>query len=77
MKLVITQTCVATEGKIAERGQVIETGVEDRKSDSVAYALIAANRALDAKTPEAKAFLDQIAIEKEEAAAAATAAKKK
>jgi hypothetical protein len=75
MKLVIAHSTVIPGGSIGERGQVIDTKVEDRKEDRGAHDLIAAGRAFKAGTPEADAVLKEVAAENEAKAEAAKEAK--
>lgn len=57
MKLLIISTCVVEGGKVVEAGQVHDTRHDDAASDRQAYNLIAAGRALDLSTDEAKKAL--------------------
>lgn len=57
-KLLIIESTVADKGRIVNRGDVIDA------DEATTYALIAAGRALEASTSEAKATAEIIADEK-------------
>jgi hypothetical protein len=76
MKLVIIETTIVAGGKVAERGTIHNTGDVDKTTDKEAYQLIAAGRALEAKSPEAQQFLTDFAKEQEGKKAATAAAEK-
>lgn len=57
-KILIIESTVADKGRIVNRGDVIEV------DDSTTFALIAAGRALEANTVEAKQVAEVISEEK-------------
>ena len=69
-KLLITESCVVTGGKTAERGDVVEA------DERTTFILISSNRALDLDTKEAKELKAELDAEKDEAKAAKPVAKK-
>lgn len=64
MKLLIKEACVVKDGKIAERGDIIDTDVSDKKADRVAYELIAAGRAVKLDSRDGELLAEELAREK-------------